>query len=155
MIERIVLSVVIFAGFILAIARPDLINANGMREVVSYDGLALIALIFTITTAAAVTVNLRVLEVLRKLPDSPEILSSSKDLRRTMRRNTLAFFYGFFIAAGCFFVLTIAQPEPSRLSAVLIVTFFSVLIIGFYLALDVYRVTFGLIETEARLDGKD
>lgn len=155
MIERILILTVLLAGFLLAILRPDLINTDGMRDVVSYDGLALIALIFTITTAAAVTVNLRVLEILRKLPGSPSVISSSNDLRKTMRRNSLAFFYGFFLAAGCFFVLTIAQPEPSRFSAILIVIFFSVLIVGFYLALDVYRVTFGLIETEAELDGKE
>lgn len=155
MIERIAISVFILLAYAMAVVRPDLINSEGMRNVVSYDGLALIALIFTITTATAVTVNLRVLEVMRKLPASQEVISASNDLRKTMRRNTLAFFYGFFIAAVCFFVLTIAQPQPSRLSAVIIVTFFAVLIVGFYLALDVYRVTFGLIETEAGLDGKD
>jgi hypothetical protein len=154
MIEKIIIAAFVAFGYGMVIFRPELVTIAPMREAVSYDGLALIALIFTVTTAAAVTVNARVLEIKRRLPQSDEVVSASADLRRTMRRNTLGFFYGFFIAAGSYFSLTIGRPESQFIAAFLIVTFFSVLIVGFYLALDVYRVTFGLIETEADLDEK-
>jgi hypothetical protein len=138
MIGKIIVAAFVAFGYSIAIFRPALINTAPMRDAVSYDGLSLIALIFTVTTAAAVTVNARVLEIKRRLPQSEKVVSASTDLRRTMRRNTLGFFYGFFIAAGSYFTLTFAQPESQLIAAILIVTFFSVLIVGFYLALDVY-----------------
>ena len=66
-----------------------------------------------------------------------------------MRRNTIAFFYGFFTAAVAFFVLNVVKPSSETINAILIMTFLSILVLGFYLVLDVYRVTFGLLETEA------
>lgn len=152
MIEKITLATFIFFGYALALLYPEPLAADPIRNAVSYDGLALIALIFTITTAAAVTVNVKVLEIVKKLPQSDEIVNASLDLRRTMRRNTISFFYGFFVAAASFFILSIARPKDPQIVAFLVVTFFSVFIFGFYLALDVYRVTFGLIETEADID---
>lgn len=149
MIEKLLILLVLLSGFGICLARPDLVASKEMREIVSYDGLALIALIFTITTAAAVTVNAKALEIARQLPPTDKLRAAARDLRVTMRRNTIAFFYGFFTAAVAFFVLNVVKPSSETINAILIMTFLSILVLGFYLVLDVYRVTFGLLETEA------
>ena len=80
MIEKIIIAAFVAFGYGMVIFRPELVTIDPMREAVSYDGLALIALIFTVTTAAAVTVNARVLEIKRRLPQSDEVVSASADL---------------------------------------------------------------------------
>ena len=151
MIEKLLIAVFLIVGYSLCMFKPSLMASAEMRAIVSYDGLALIALISTITTATAVTVNSKALEIQRKLPAGKKLQDAAKDLRRTMRRNAMGFFYGFFFAAVSFFVLNVVKPSCDILSALMVMTFLAVLVLGFFLVLDVYRVTFGLLETEAEI----
>lgn len=160
MIEKVLVFGAVLLGYILAFLRPDFFSSKEMRSVVTYDGIALIGVIFTITTAAAVTINAKSLEILGKLNRSLELRAAAADLRKTMRRNTMAFFLGFALAVICFLLLNILNLDSHSLSesqkiasALLVMTFLNVLFVGFYLVLDVYRVTFGLLETEAHISG--
>lgn len=164
MIEKLIVGLLLAIGYCLAIFRPELLSSDEMKAVVSYDGLALIAVMFTITTATAIAINAKSLEIVRKLADSEKVYDAARDLRKTMRRNTMIFFFSFVVAFISFFILNvflIIKPLPllgigtaraiSIFSSLCVMNFLAALVLGFYIVLDVYRVTFGLLETEASI----
>lgn len=133
----------------MTISKPDWLSKNEfLKQVISHEVLALMAVILTVTLASVANIHLALNRVVNdRFKHNNEMKLLAEDVKKEIRDNAWMIFWGFSLTIFALFVKGIS---PENLSLVAMINAFVLWILGLYIMCmyDIYKVVFGVADID-------
>lgn len=147
-----------FAGILMSavICRPDMLAGNEfLVDFVDHEGIALLAVILTITLASIANAHLSINRIILRVKDNSdhvefqELLDAAQDVKKETKDDAWYIFFGFVAAL----LSVIIKGGINELYAIAIIHALVLWIYALFLVclFDIHRIIFGLAKLELDL----